>query len=380
MTEPVTCPVCGRTVPAGRYCAACGAHLPHGAPASPRRLHSFTVNPSEHVLHPSPASLLFPHLPQDESVSFRLALLVISAALIVVGYLRLSGASVALAAAAVPVLFLVFLVDVDVFERRPWLTLVLTAGIGAVLGVIWAFLTGRYISQTELLNATHAGAPAGRVLLVAVLFPLIMQALMLVGPLALRGFLAYDEVLDGYVAGVASAMGFLLTSTLVNLFPEVQSGPTAIAMDVFSAIITLIHGLVVPLIWAGTTGLVSAAIWLRSGRMRSLPRGGWATTYLFVVVVAAVAQVCMGFASIYVQHVSSALLIYCGIGLALLFVSRFFLHHMLLAEAVQPPDSGEMVCAHCGHVVPRGAFCSDCGGALRATPKRDTTPNERQVR
>lgn len=380
MTEDVTCPVCGRTVPPGRFCAACGARLPHGGGVSAQRLHSFTVNPSEHVLHPSPVSLLFPRLPQSESVPFRLALLLISAALIIVGYLRLSGASVALAAAAVPVLFLVYLVDVDVFERRPWLTLALTAGIGAVLGIIWAIFTGRYVSQTELLNATHAGAPAGRVLVVAVLFPLVAQALMLVGPLVFRGFLAQDEVLDGYVAGAASAMGFVLTSTLVNLFPEVQSGPTAIAMDLFSAIITLIHGLLIPLIWAGTTGLVSAAIWLRSGRMRNISQGGWSTTYLFVVLVAAAAQICLGFAAICVQHVSSALLIYCGIGLALLFISRFSLHHMLLEEAVGPPQGGEMVCAHCGHVVPVGAFCPNCGGALRAAPRRGTSPDQRRVR
>jgi hypothetical protein len=327
------------------------------------------VNPAEHVLHPSPASLLFPHLPQEQSVSFRLALLVVSVALVLAGYLRLSGASVALAAAAVPVLFLTFLIDVEVFTHRPWLTLVITGGTGAVLGVIWALLTGRYISQTELLNATGAGAPVGRILAVAVLFPLLAQILMLMGPLALRGLRVYDECLDGFAAGAASAMGFVLTSTLVNLFPEVQTGPTAVPGDVFSAVIALIHGLIVPLIWSGTTGLVSAAIWLRSGPTRPIARGGWSTGYPFVGAVAAVAQVGLGFAAVYVQHVTSALLIYCGIGLALLFVSRFSLHYMLLSEAADPAVEGEAICAHCGHLVPRGAFCPNCGGAMRATPK-----------
>lgn len=378
MTEPVVCPVCGRSVPPGRYCAACGAHLPQDAPPSAGRLHSFTVNPFEHVLHPSPVSLLFPHLPQEESIGMRLGLLVISAALILVGYLRLSGASVALAAAAVPVLFLVFLIDVEVFQRRPWLTIAVTAGVGAVLGAIWAYLTGRYVSQTELLNATRIGVPVGRVLLVAVLFPLLMQALMLVGPLALRGLKAYDEVLDGYVAGAASAMGFVLTSTMVNLFPEVQNGPVTTTGDIFSAIITLTHGLVVPLIWAGTTGMISAAIWLRSGPMRPIASGGWSIGYPFVLGVAILAQVILGFAAIYVQHVSSALLIYTGVGLGLMFLSRYSLHHMLLAEAVEPPSGGDVTCAHCGHVVPAGAFCRNCGGALLASPKRGG--GSRQVR
>jgi hypothetical protein len=379
MTEPVVCPVCGRSVPPGRYCAACGARLPQYADTSSRRLHSFTVNPFEHVFHPSPVSLLFPHLPQDESVGFRLALLVISAALILVGYLRLSGASVALAAAAVPVLFLVFLVDVEVFQRRPWLTTAVTAGAGALLGAIWAYLTGHYVSQTELLNATRIGVPVGRVLLVAVVFPVVMQALMLAGPAALRGLKAYDEVLDGFVAGAASAMGFVLTSTLVNLFPLAQSGPVTTTGDIFSAIITLIHGLVVPLIWGGTTGLVSAVIWLRSGPMRPLPAGGWSIGYPFVLGIAILAQVILGFAAIYVQRVSSALLIYSGVGLGVLFISRYSLHHMLLAEAVEPPSGGEMLCAHCGHVVPRGAFCLDCGGSHLATPKRGAD-GSRQVR
>lgn len=377
MTDEVTCPSCGRSVPPGRYCAACGARLHTGSGASPRRLGAYTPNPTEHVFHPSPASLLFPHLPQDESVPFRLALLAVAIALIVVGYLRLSGASVALASAAVPLLFLVYLIEVEVFQRRPWLTLAITAGVGAVLGAIFASLTGRYVSQTDLLTATNAGAPVGRVLLVAVLFPLIAQALMLVGPLLLRGLKAYDEVLDGFVAGAASAMGFVLTSTLVNLFPSIQSGPTSLSPDLFAAIITLIHGLVVPLIWSGTTGLVSAAIWLHSGPIRKIPAGAWTTTYAFAAAVAAAAQIALGFASIYVHRVSSALLIYCGIGLLLLFFSRFAIHHMLLAEAAHPPVEGEVVCAHCGHRVPRGAFCPNCGGALRATPRRDNDEDRR---
>jgi hypothetical protein len=138
------------------------------------------------------------------------------------------------------------------------------------------------------------------------------------------------------------------------------------------------HGMVVPLIWAGTTGLVSAAIWLRSGPMRPLPEGEWSIGYPFVLGVAILAQVILGFAAIYVQHVSSALLIYTGVGLALLFLSRFSLHHMVLAEVVEPPSGGEMGCAHCGHTVPAGAFCGNCGGAHLATPKRGDAV--RQVR
>ena len=188
-SQNVTCPVCGRTVPAGRYCGACGAHL-RGDASSAGRMHSFVVNPHEHVFQPSPISVLFPHLPQDESVAFRVALLVVALALVIVGYLHLTGASVILASAAVPLLFLVYLLDVEVFEHRPLLSLAITVGTGAVLGAIYAFFTGAYVSHTALLNAAPQGAPLGRILLVAVVFPLLAQALMLVGPFALRGLRA----------------------------------------------------------------------------------------------------------------------------------------------------------------------------------------------
>lgn len=372
----VTCPHCGREVPEGAFCAACGRPLTAHPTA---RWHSFAANPSEHVLHPSIASTLFPHVPQRQSTIYRLALLVVAAALLLGGYLRLTGPVVAIAAAGVPLIFLIYLIESRVFASDEAYSLGVTAGLGAVFGVIWAYFAGRYISETYLVNLSLLHASTGRIILAGIVLPLVAQALMLVGPVILRLTRPYDEVLDGFAAGAASALGFALTATLVGLLPEVESGPLSAAGDIDSAIRALLHGMLVPLIYAGTTGLVAAAIFLRRGPTNRDPYG-WLTGLWPAVFVAAVIRAVLGMASLYVLQISADILIYAGVAALLLFLVRIALHHMLLAEPANPPGGSPLACFHCELEVPRMAFCPSCGGATTAMPKLGAGVENRDVR
>lgn len=380
MTSTVECPHCGREVPPGEYCGACGAHLGHEGTGSTERPRAFAANPFEHLLQPSFTTTLFPHLPQRRSAPFRLALLVLAGALLIVGYLRLTGPSVALAAAAVPALFLVYLYDVDVYEAQPLFSIGVTAGSGIVLGALWAFLTGRFITQTQFLNATPLGAPLWRILLISVVFPLAVQLLMLIGALVLDFSRKYDEVLDGFTAGASASLGFVLAATLVNLFPEVQSGPLSATGDVPSALWTFVHGLLYPFIAATATALIAAAVWLRRGLTRRLPRFGWTGSLAVSVLVAAAVQIGLGLTDTLVVKAATVVLIYASVALALLMWVRIAVHHMLLAEVVDPHVGPEAMCFHCERVLPRTAFCPSCGGAVRATPKTGAGREGRRVR
>lgn len=379
-TPPTTCPVCGRQTPSDRFCGACGADLSGRAEPSSGRTHAFAANPSEHVLQPSVTLTLFPHLSQERSASFRLALVLVAGLLLVVGYLRLTGPVVAVAAAAVPLLYGVYLYEVEVYEDQPIYAVGITAGVGLVLGAAWAVLAGRFITQTSLLNATPQGAPTGRILVVAIVFPLVVQLLMFVGPLVLRFTSSYDEVLDGFAFGAASALGFLFAANLINLLPDLQSGPTSSAGDVASAFRSLTHGMLVPLIDAGTTGLVAAALWLGRSRTRRLPRFAWTTSLVAAVAIAVVVRVGLGVADVFVISAASSILIYVGVAFALLLWIRFALHNMLLAEAADLEDKDEALCVNCGHVVSRMAFCPRCGVATRATSKLGFGGENRRVR
>jgi len=298
----------------------------------------------------------------------------VATALVILGYLRLTGPFVAMTAAAVPVLYGIYLYEVDVYDREPVYSIGVTAGVGIILGAIWALLTGHLVSQTLILNATPEGAPIGRILLVGVLFPLAEQLLMTIGPVILRFTKPYHQVLDGFSFGAASALGFVFASTLVYLVPELMSGPFAIATGTAFALLSVLRGLLVPLIDVGTTGLIGAALILHGRRARSVPRYGWMTTLWSTLAVAAVVQVGLGLVDVLEVNPTTAILIYLGVAIVLLFWVRAALHFMLLSADGGKGDgaSMEVACSHCGHVAPsNAAFCPQCGVAIRGNRRPD---------
>jgi RsiW-degrading membrane proteinase PrsW (M82 family) len=349
----------------------CGAHLESSIPRAAQRPHAFAANPDEHVLHLSPVSTLFPHLPHRRSAPFRLALLVVAAVLIILGYERLTGPSIAVAALAVPLLYLLYLYEVEVYEDEPEIVIGATVVVGIILGFLWAHFTSNTVTQTVLLNAAPQGAPTGRIILTGVIFPLAAQALMLAGPLIVYATREYDEALDGFTFGAACALGFVLASTLVQLWPELSNGLTSVAPATQNALRVIQRGLLTPFIDASTTGLIAGALWLWRRPQRILAAYGWTTTLWLQILIAAAVQIGLGLVSIYVTSQTWSTLIFFLVAVVLLLWVRVAMHHFLLAEAA---DAGTepgplMPCSHCHYVVPRMAFCPHCGVATRSTPK-----------
>ena len=67
------CRICQVDVPAGEYCGLCGCHLTPRPGEGPDwlRIRDFGAAPGEHLLQPSLASSLFPHLPPRSRTVFR---------------------------------------------------------------------------------------------------------------------------------------------------------------------------------------------------------------------------------------------------------------------------------------------------------------------
>jgi len=385
MTEPArsvpltVCSVCGSSVPAGEYCGACGAGLVAGAPSPAARTHAYAANPNEHILHFNVVSTLFPHLPHRRTAPFRIALLLGAVSLLVLGYLRLTGPAIAAAALIVPVLYLAYLYEVEVYEEAPVHVIGSTFVVGLLGGALWANATGQYITQTLLLNVAQ-GATTDRIIIAAVVFPLLALALMLAGPLILFFTGKFDEALDGFTFGATSAMGFALASTVVNLWPSLKEGLQTGAPATDNALVILQRGLLIPFIYATITGGVAGALWLARGRRRRLPVRGWTTSLWLNLAIAVAVMVGLGFVNIYLLAESSVAVIYAVVAVALLLWVRVALHYMLLAEAVEVTIGPEMVCSHCHRIVPRMAFCPHCGIATRATPKSGAGRRGRGVR
>lgn len=376
----VMCQVCQSKVPDGEFCGVCGAHLVTDNPRAAQRHHAYAANPHEHVLNLNVVSTLFPHLPHRRSAPFRLALLAAAAALLVLGYLRFTGPSIAVAALAVPLLYLLYLYEVEVYEEEPGFIIGITMVFGIVLGFLWAHFTGPIVTRTALLIAAPQGAPVGRVLESGVLFPLVAQVLMLAGVGVIYLTRKYDEALDGFAFGAACALGFVLAATLTELWPEVTSGMTSVAPAIDNALRIVQRGLLIPFIFASTTGLIGGALWLRRGKTRNLPFYGWITSWWLAILISAMIQVGLGLVNIYVVTQAQATLIYFLIAVILLLCVRVALHHFLLAEAVDVGIGPEGPCSHCHRTVPRMAFCPHCGVATRSTPKTGSGRAGRPVR
>ena len=361
----VTCPHCGMTVPAGNFCGHCGAHL---ASANTTRRHAFAAVPNERVVHLSVVTTLFPHLNHRRGGAFQWALLAGGAAVLVLAAFHLFAPATVAATLLLPVLYLLYLYEVNVYEDEPWLLVGATIVAGAVLGYAFTSFSGAAVS---LLNLT--GDQENAFVLAGVAIPIVAQALMLAGPLFLYLFRRrFREPLDGLTFGAASALGFTLTHSLTVLWPVITGSLVAGGDPADWSVRLLRAGVLVPLINASTTALITAALWLHRYDRGRISRP-WASSILATLIVAVGAQVVLGMFSVALSN----LLVEVGIRLlaaiALLLYVRLVIHQALLVEGVEHEIGPESRCPECHRMVPTMAFCPACGAARAAAPKRRKT-------
>jgi hypothetical protein len=361
----VTCPHCGMTVPAGNFCGHCGAHLPS---ASTTRRHAFAAVPAERVAHLSIISTLFPHLPHRRGGAFRWALLAGGAAVLVLAALHLFAPATVAATLLLPVLYLLYLYEVEVYEDEPWLVIGATMVTGAVLGYAFTAFSGRAVS---LLNLT--GDRENSFVLAGVAIPIVAQALMLAGPLLLYVFRGrFREPLDGLTFGAASALGFTLTSSLTKFWPAITGSLVSGGDPIDWSLRLLQVGILVSLINASTTALVAAAVWLHRYDRRRISRP-WASSILATLSVAFGAQLVVGMLTFALPNVATEVLIRLVAALALLLYVRLVIHQALMVEGVEHEIGPDSQCPECHRIVPTMAFCPSCGAARAAGSKLGRT-------
>ena len=358
----VTCPHCGSLVPAGDFCGHCGAHL---TSSSPTRRHAFAALPSEPVAHISIVSTLFPYLAHRRGGAFRWALVSGSAAVLLLAALHLFAPAAVVAIFLLPVLYLLYLYEVEVYEDEPWIVIGATMIVGAVLGYAFTSFSGSAVSQ---LNLT--GDKENAFVLAGVAIPIVAQALMLAGPLFLYVFRdRFREPLDGLSFGAASAMGFTLTSSLTAIWPLINGPLIGTGAPLDWSLRLLRTGILVALVNASTTGIVAAAVWLNRYDRRKEGRP-WTTSILATLVVAIAAQVLLAMLSFVVSDLVEEVAIRLIATLLLLLYVRLVIHQALLVEGAEHEIGPDAPCTECHRIVPTMAFCPSCGAARAAASKQ----------
>ena len=378
------CRICQVEVPAGEYCGLCGCHLTPRKGEGPDwlRIRDFGAAPGEHLLQPSLASSLFPHLPPRSRTVFRVGLAVVFVALVAFALLRMPGALVTVEALGFPFLFVLYLVESDGFRDIPTPMWVLTAALGVGLGVGWVLLTGMMVARSY---GIELGADVGgaRMVRTGIAIPLGGVILMLMPALIVRLLRPPTrEALDGFMVGALGALSFTAAATLARLAPQFVTGVVSKRPMDSLLVEAGIRGVAVPLTAAAAGGLIGAALWFTRPPSKEKQHPG-VVRALLVFFAVAVLVVYVGLGLIDVAHFPQVLMLvlYLLLAAVALFLLRVGLQLALLHEAHDEIQSDEpLLCPHCGHVVPDMAFCPACGIATRAssrssrTSRRDTRP------
>jgi hypothetical protein len=383
------CRVCQTEVPAGEFCGLCGDHLTERRGNGPSwlRIRAYGAAPGEHLLMPSLASSLFPHLPHRSRTAFRIVLTLVLIGLVTFATLRMPAALITVAALGLPLLFLLYLRETDAHHDIPLRTLLLTAGLGLALGVGWVLLTGAMVARSYGVPL-GAGIAAGRIVREGLGIPIGGMLFMLIPVVVVRLFQPSDrESLDGFMIGTLGTLTFTAAATITRLAPQFATGMIARSRPISSLIVEAgIRGIAVPLTSAAIGGLVGTALWFT----RPASKADQHTRYIRVILAgfaAAIVAVYAGLGLVDVSHVPQwlQLVIHLSVAMVALLLLRIGLHLALLHEAHDEIHSDEPVlCPHCHHVVPDMAFCPACGVATRASSRssrkerRETRPTNRE--
>jgi hypothetical protein len=297
------------------------------------------------------------------------ALVAGGAVVIVLAMLHLFAPATVAAVFVVPLLYLIYLYEVEIYESEPWLVIGATMVTGAILGYAFTALAGQALVRSNLTaDRDTAFVMSGLTI------PVVAQALMLAGPLFLYAFRArFREPLDGLTFGAASALGFTLASSLTAFWPLIDGPLVSSGAPLDWAVRLTRAGLLVSLVNASTTALVAAAVWLhRYDRRRS--NRAWQSSILAALLVALGVQVALGMIDFAVQDLVAGFAIHGVATVALLLYVRLVIHQALLVEGAEHEIGPDGLCPECHRIVPTMAFCPACGAARAAASKQGRLP------
>ena len=372
--DDITCNQCGNHVPRLKFCIRCGDPLADELAAESVRedRRRFAAAPDERLNAVSLVSTFFPQLPRAEMRTFRLAFAVGVA--IVVGLALLGFYPIALASAAVlvPLLFVLYLWDVDIYEDEPRLVIGATMLWGVVAGVAYGWLARGQVTASGFGHTDLADT-----LVAAVGMPLLEGVLMIAGPLVLLRWPRFNDVLDGATFGAASAVSFSGAHLIVQSLAIFSAGLRPAGDPLLSVIQMLSLGVLQPVIAAGAIGAFAAALWLRyRAPVTDRHALGLVGQPVAALLGAAALLVAAGLSKTLLMLIPQTLVLAAIAAVALLWLRRA-LHLGLLQESREVAVEGDMRCPNCGLMTPQHTFCGQCGISLRAVPaaRRSAKPD-----
>lgn len=365
------CPACGHNVPAAPFCGHCGA----AATATPTRWRvllrprTYATAHREPVWAPRVSSTYLPRVPGPMRRPFRVGLIVVLIAIIVLAAIRLNGPLGVTATIGWPLLFLIYVWQTDVFRDVPVRIMLTAMVLGVGFGVGWWLAAGKWLagsyevstgsalSLTEVLNVGLAITAVGSVLM------LVPVAVCRLFPMPVR------ESLDGFVIGAFGALWYSTAATTTIVAPQFVEGliEDQSAARMFEDAISF--GVVSPIVTTAAGGVAGLLLWFTpddsAGRQPRTARKALGFLAVAGLVLYMAAWMVDSLGLFWVAEIAVKL----GIAVLALLLARCAIQIALLHERPDPSTGQPVLCVHCRTVVPDMPFCSSCGAASRASSR-----------
>jgi hypothetical protein len=380
----MTCPRCRAENPeVARFCYRCGQAL-RGVDASARgRSGSYAIQPGEGVHQVALISTIMPHTNQRVADHYRWALLLGAAIVLLFTVTGLLSAAIVGAAFLVPVTYLTYIYDVNLWEDSPLpvvLSLFLFTGI---VSVIVSLVFFQWIFKGEMLGLLRSiggpggvGAiPVGALLIFAVLLPVVSEIVKNLGPIFLARQPMFDDMIDGFTFGVAAGTAYAAFETVVAFGAVFQHSRVTGNLGGWLMIIANLM-IVKSVIYGSATGIAVASF---SGKGEGYD--GFKPSYFanFGLAVGANILYWLGIRLLAYATFGQALGLLWGVVIAAALVLRVrsMMQAALLEAAVEDAandrrhksaTTGTGFCPECEMpLLPDSMFCIACGSSVRAT-------------
>jgi hypothetical protein len=375
------CPRCRAELPeTAHFCHVCGQDQ---RSTDLTRRKSFAARPDEPVASFALISSIMPRgagqRPQTYRIAFAIALIVA----LIAAIFGAMPVAVLVAAFAVPVVYIVYIYDVNLWEDEPLivtgLAFLLTGALTVGFTILWTYLRGPVPYGTTTYEGSLSAAPTvGTFLLVALVVPIVGEAIRQIGPVLLASRPEFDDLMDGLTFGVISGVSYSCFDTLIRHWDLLTGGLQGSDPGLWMSLIFL-EGFVKPLIIGTASGIAVA-------EFSGLGRGydGFTPRYFRGVGEAILANAAYQAGTYLFSFVGDATLgvvlsILWGLLILAILILRVrsVLHAGLMEAALERSARNRGVgpselqyCAQCEMpLLEHAAFCNACGTAVRVQPK-----------
>ena len=381
----MTCPKCSTGNPeVAFFCHRCGSSLKGSASA---RAGSYAVQSSEGVNQFALISTIMPHTNRETADNYRWAMILSAVLIVAATAFGLLPIAVAAAAFLIPLAYLVYIYDVNLWEDAPAPVVVGLFFVTGGLSVLVSLFFYRWVFDDQFASfgpgASRGGIESLSIparLIFAVLLPVVAELVKNLPGALLARLPQFDDMIDGLTFGVAAGTAYAAFETLVVFSSVFTDGELRTESGLATWMVVVVNLMVVKsLIYGTATGIAVAAF---SGKGEGYD--GFTPYYVKNLAFAMGANILYWLGvrlAAYLPFGQTIGLIWGFVVLAVLVIRiRVMLHAALLEAAIEDAAKEghssretfvETFCPECENMLLVGAqFCIACGTSVRSVSRQ----------